>query len=144
MTWYHITVGGMPRWRVGNPEALLGAVSLWVLVHQRVRRRIKERGREISLCAGRGISDRVGISDRRSECGGKNRSAPFEMRVGRGVRGRKSRSLTAFGMTSGEGARDASCLLQGGQWVEEFVLAPTIDGKVFVQGQNVGGFKFIG
>ncbi|SRR6266699_5933958 len=38
-----------------------------------------------------------------------------QMTVGRGVRGRKSRSLAAFGMTSGEGARDASCLLQGGQ-----------------------------
>ena len=35
-------------------------------------------------------------------------------------------------------------LLQGGQDVEEFVLAPAIDGEVLVQGQNIGGFKFIG
>jgi len=50
-----------------------------------------------------------------AKAGRKSRPAPFEMRVGRGVRGRKSRSLTAFGMTSGEGARDASRLLQGRQ-----------------------------
>src|SRR5260370_41849474 len=51
-----------------------------------------------------------------AKAGRKSRPAPFEMTVGRGVRGRKSRSLTAFRMTSGEGARAASRLLQGRQY----------------------------
>src|SRR5260370_41801168 len=76
-----------------------------------------------------------------AKAGRKSRPAPFEMRVGRGVRGRESRSLTAFGMTSRARPRDASRLPQCRRQSEAFAVTSAMDGNGCVRRQYTGCLK---
>jgi hypothetical protein len=59
----------------------------------------KSGGREISLCAGRRFSDRIGICDRRSERGRKSRPAPFGPAMASGM---QKPQMTAGGVSRHE------------------------------------------
>src|SRR5437867_1787296 len=79
---------------MSDPQSLLGqTISHYRIVEKLGGGGMNARRREISLCAGRPLSDRVGIFDSRSEAGRKSRPAPLEMTGGGGpFRGRAART----------------------------------------------------